>query len=327
MKKPKILMIHTGGTLSMEQDTGGALASREIAEKIDSVLPELKNIAELVHIQIFSIDSSSIEIRHIKTLADVLDKNRNMFDGFVITHGTDTMAYTASALSFMFRNFNKPIVLTGAQRPLSEVRSDARINLIDAITVACNPNINEIVIVFDSTVFRGTRATKYKISEYDAFISQNIAPLAKLGVNIEFNKDVNTKKGIYRYYSELNSNIAVFKLFPGIQFENLHFLKEPDAIILDAFGSGNLAPNKNLITYIKKHQQVPIIIHSQVPVGRVNLNLYEAGVILKKLGAVGSGNITFEALIFKTMHLLSYTKNKRQFIKLIPKNLVGEIDY
>ncbi len=322
-----ILMIHTGGTISMEPNSDGSLTSKSIADSVNYTVSELNKLANITHVQLFSIDSSQITIEQTQLIAQTLFDNRDNYDGFVIIHGTDTMAYTASALSFMFRNFNKPIVLTGAQRPLSEPRTDARINLIDAVTIACYKHLNEIMIVFNSTVFRGCRVTKHKINEYDAFLSLNIPPIAILGVNVEFQKFTHFKPGTFKYFPELNPNIAVFKVFPGVAFENYEFAKTPDAIILDAYGAGNLLPSQNLIKYIKKHESIPVIIHSQAPIGKVNLNLYEAGTILKKLGAIGSANISFEALIFKTMHLLSYSKTKYQFIKAMSKDLIGEIDY
>ncbi len=325
----KLLLIHTGGTLSMEAKESGGLAARELAGILEHIVPEINSIAEITHRQIFQIDSSHINTSHIQKLAQTLYNERLNYDGFVITHGTDTMAYTASALSFMLRNFGKPIILTGAQRPLYKPRTDAKINLIDAVTVATLSNYNEIAIVFDSTVFRGVRASKYKINEYDAFRSYNMAPIGKLGVEIEFYdnaKYADKKTGKFKYYPELNNNIFVFKVFPGIEFSNFNFVKKPDAIILEAFGAGNLEATDNLVKYIRKNEEIPVIVHSQVNKGKVNLNLYESGVILKGLGAIGSGNMTFEALIFKTMHLLSYSGSKKAILRNITKNLVGELD-
>ena len=313
----------------METKESGGLEAKELIGVLDNIVPEINEIANITHIQLFQIDSSHINIYHIKKLAETLKNERENYDGFVITHGTDTMAYTASALTFMLRNFAKPIILTGAQRPLYKSRTDAKINLIDAVTIATISKYNEIAIVFDSTVFRGVRASKYKINDYDAFRSFNMPPIGKLGVEIEYYNHAfyigdNIEK--FKYYPKLNNNIAVFKVFPGMEFSNIQFTKRPDAIILEAFGAGNMEPSQNLIKYIKRNQDIPIIIHSQVNVGKVNLNLYESGMILKSLGAIGSGNITFEALIFKVMHLLAYSNGKKSILKNITKNLVGELD-
>ncbi len=325
--QPEILMIHTGGTLSMKSLPDGTLCSSEVSTGIDQHVPELSKIATIRHKQLFAIDSSQLEIHHITEIATVLYENRSLYDGFVITHGTDTMTYTASALSFMFRNFGKPIVLTGAQRPLDEARTDAKSNLIDAVTIASIEGLNEIMIVFNATVFRGSRATKIKIDQYDAFHSYNFPPLAKMGLKISFHKEIRFKsKGNYRYFPKLNGNIIAFKLFPGLSFGQLKFLKEPDAIIIDAYGSGNLQADEEFRSYLKSHPDIPMIIHSQAPMGHVNLDIYQMGRILKSLGAIGSGNITFEALIFKTMHLLAYSKTKRSFIRGIITNQVGEMD-
>ncbi len=324
-----LLLIHTGGTLSMEAKKSGGLVAKELTNILDHIVPEINNIANITHKQLFQIDSSHINISHIQKIAQTLFEERLNYDGFVITHGTDTMAYTASALSFMLRNFGKPIILTGAQRPLYKPRTDAKINLIDAVTTATLSNYNEIAIVFDSTIYRGVRSSKYKINEYDAFRSYNMAPIGKLGVEIEFYnnaKYIKKKKILFKYYPKLNSNIFVFKVFPGIEFSNFNFIKKPNAIILEAFGAGNLDATDNLVRYIKKNEEIPVIIYSQVNKGKVNLNLYESGVILKSLGAIGSGNMTFEALIFKTMHLLSYSSNKKAILRNITKNLVGELD-
>jgi L-asparaginase len=324
-----ILLIHTGGTLSMETKGTSGLQAKELIGVLDNIVPEINNIAKITHKQLFQIDSSQINIAQIQQIAETLKNERKHYDAFVITHGTDTMAYTASALSFMLRDFGKTIVLTGAQRPLYKPRTDAKINLIDSVIIAVESNYNEIVIVFDSTVYRGVRSSKYKINDYDAFRSFNMSPIGKLGVEIEYYnhaKYINKNVDNFKYYPKLNNNIFVFKVFPGIEFSSFNFLKKPDAIILEAFGAGNLEASDNLIKYIKKNQDTPIIIHSQVNKGRVNLNLYESGMILKGLGAIGSGNITFEALIFKTMHLLSYTKSKKSILRNITKNLVGELD-
>ncbi len=313
----------------MKTKSTGGLQAEELRGVLNELVPELKEIAEIDQIQLFQVDSSYINVSHIQQIAHTLHTQRDLYDGFVITHGTDTMAYTASALSFMLRNFGKPIVLTGAQRPLYETRTDAKMNLIDAMTVATKSNYNEIAIVFDSIVYRGVRSSKHKINDYDAFRSYNMPPIGTLGVEIEFYdyaKYINKKMGKYQYYPELNNNIFVFKIFPGIDYSNINFVKKPDAIILEAFGAGNLEATDSLIRYMKENKNTPVIIHSQVKKGSVNLNLYESGRILKGLGAIGSGNITFEALIFKVMHLLSYYSHKKTILKNITKNLVGELD-
>lgn len=313
----------------METKESGGLQAKELMGILDDIIPEINDIANITHKQLFHIDSSHINISHIQKIAKTLYDERLNYDGFVITHGTDTMSYTASALSFMLRNMGKPIILTGAQRPLYKPRTDAKINLIDAVTIATRSNYNEIAIVFDSTIFRGVRTSKYKINDYDAFRSFNMSPIGKLGVEIEYYdnaKYINNKIQKFKYYPKLNNNIFVFKIFPGIEFSSLNFIKKPDAIILEAFGAGNLEATENLIKYIKKNEETPIIVHSQVNKGKVNLNLYESGMILKGLGAIGSGNITFEALIFKVMHLLSYSNSKKTILRNVTKNLVGELD-
>jgi len=324
-----LLLIHTGGTLSMETKESGGLVAKELVNTIDEAIPEINNIANISHKQLFFIDSSHINIDHIQKIAQTLYEERENYDGFVITHGTDTMAYTASALSFMLRNFKKTIVLTGAQRPLHKSRTDAKINLIDAVTIAVRSNYDEIAIVFDSTVFRGVRTSKHKINQYDAFRSFNMSAIGCLGVDIEYYKNakyIKNNKKEFKYYPKLNNNIFVFKIFPGMEFSSFDFIKKPDAIILEAFGAGNLEVSENLLRYITKYSETPIIIYSQANIGKVNLNLYEAGMILKGLGAIGSGNMTFEALIFKVMHLLSYSSNKKTILRNITKNLVGELD-
>ena len=324
-----LLLIHTGGTLSMETKESGGLVAKELVDTLAETIPEINEIANIFHKQLFVIDSSHINIKHIQKIAETLHKERCNYDGFVITHGTDTMAYTASALSFMLRNFNKPIVLTGAQRPLNKSRTDAKINLIDAVTIASKSNYDEVAIVFDSKVLRGVRTTKHKINDYDAFRSFNMSPIGQLGVNIEYYsnaKYISKTPKKFMYYPNLNSNVFVFKVFPGMNLANLEFIKKPDAIILEAFGAGNLEVSDNLLRYVNKYTETPIIIYSQAAVGKVNLNLYEAGMILKGLGAIGSGNMTFEALVFKIMHLLSYSSNKKTILRNITKNFVGELD-
>jgi len=263
-----------------------------------------------------------------KLIADMYDN----YDGFVVLHGTDTMAYTASALSFMLEHISKPVIITGAQIPLCEIRSDGRDNLITSILIAASDVVHEVCIYFGNKLLRGNRAIKYSSDDLIAFISPNYPVLAEAGISILYNKaylkEKDTQK--FNYVPFENIPIGVIKVFPGIHFE----LFEPilterlKGIVIETFGAGNIPGYGGaLLPIIKKAfaNGTIVTVCSQCPQGTVMLGTYEASMSLKNAGAVSGLDITTEAAVAKLYYLFSkgYTTDKIKY--LMEKNLCGEM--
>ncbi len=293
-------------------------------------IPELEQIAQLQIKNVFFEDSSDINQTHWLQLVQVLTDNVSAFDGFVILHGTDTMAYTASALSFALRNFPKPVIMTGSQVPMSNIRSDARRNLVNAVELATS-NLKEIAICFNDHLFRGNRSTKMNINDFDAFTSPNYPPIAEIGIKIKlFEFAVQSQNGKFESLPVFDHAVHVIRLFPNLNPVMLDCLnlKRTKAVIFEAFGIGNI-PAKgeySMIPFIEKciENDCHVIINSQASYDSVNLDVYSSGKILKKLGALSAGDMTMEASITKTMHLLGLQCSKSEFETLFNQNISGE---
>ena len=246
-----ILIIYTGGTFGMVMDDSGSLIPFNFGQVVERI-PELKSLGIKLTAISFSnpIDSSNIETQDWKNLVGIIEQNYKNYDGFVILHGTDTMAYTASALSFMLKGLNKPVILTGAQMPIGSVRSDARENLITALEIASAeenglPIVSEVCIYFNFILLRGNRSQKIRSSQFAAFESENYPYLAEAGISIEYNysalKEVNKNEAFEVSY-EMDPNVTVLKIFPGITENAVRgtvFAKGLKGIVLETFGSGN----------------------------------------------------------------------------------------
>jgi len=307
----------------------GVLKPDLFYESIVKVIPELYDIAD-IEVEIpFIIDSSELHIPHWQQIAQSIKSRIDTIHGVAITHGTDTLAYTASALSYMLMNVPVPVILTGAQKPLSELRTDARTNFINAVELATSSEIKEVAVFFDDKLMRGNRSTKTHISHFDAFNSPNYPELAKVGINIEINtRNLLTPGGLFHVFDKMDNSIAVYKTFPGCS--NSHFQPGKDirVILLMGYGAGTFSlESGDLLHRAEKWIQEGklVVIMSEARGGRVEPGLYESGSKLMKLGAMHSGDMTFEASITKLMFLLGQYQESGIIKKNFYKSLAGEI--
>jgi len=316
--RARILIIYTGGTFGMSYDKDGVLIPFNFDYIIDQ-LPTLKNLALAITAVSFDtpIDSSNINPEHWQLISSIIYDQYDEHDGFVVLHGTDTMAYTASALSFMLEGLNKPVILTGAQLPISEPRSDARENLITALDIASArkydvPLVPEVCIYFDYELLRGNRSKKVESMQFDAFDSGNYPPLAKAGVKIDYNFSVirtPLESATLNLRAVFETNIAIIKLFPGINrnvVSTVLSINGLKAVILETYGSGNAPTLPWLIEDLQKAIELGVIIVniSQCPGGRVVQGRYETSKKLQQIGVISGADMTTEAAVTKLMLLI-----------------------
>ncbi len=321
-----MLLIHTGGTLGMRGRRPHALKPGAFLSTLKTRVPELFDLAH-IELELFSnVDSSELQPEDWSELARLIDRRLPKFDGVVVTHGTDTLAWTASALSFMLPNLKKPVVLTGAQRPLAEVRTDARLNLIDAVTSALQ-GPTEVTVCFDSHLYRGNRVLKVSAGEYDAFDSPNCPPLGTLGVDARFEKGLE-RKGKYSLDPQVDPRVFVLKVFPGLDPKVvLPMLPHVRGLVVEAHGSGNFplkgARSLKPVLHEARRQDIAVVVISQAPRNGVDLSLYEAGQAALDEGAMSGGDMTTPAAAVKLMHGLSKLE-KRALRSYIERNVAGE---
>ena len=337
-ERARILIIYTGGTFGMSYDKEGVLTPFSFEYILDQ-LPTLKNLALAITAVSFEtpIDSSNINPEHWQLISSVIYDQYDSHDGFVILHGTDTMAYTASALSFMLDGLNKPVVFTGAQLPISEPRSDARENLITALDIASArdkdvPIVPEVCIYFDYELLRGNRSKKVESMQFDAFDSGNYPPLAKAGVKIDYNFSVigtPSRDSCLNLRATFETNIAILKLFPGINKNVVSALVNTSglkALILETYGSGNAPTLEWLLDELRDAIERGIIIVnvSQCPGGRVVQGRYETSKKLQQIGVISGADMTTEAALTKLMLLIGEygSSNAKTMIGL---SLAGEL--
>lgn len=326
----KINLIQTGGTISMSMDIAGAeLDQMRWTSLLHAEIPELSTIAELTINKVFFEDSSDINHNHWQLISEHITANYDQFDGFVVLHGTDTMAYTASALSFAFENLGKPVIFTGSQVPMSNIRSDARRNLVNAVELATHP-IYDVAICFNDHLFRANRSTKMSIGDFDAFASPNLAPIAEIGIEIQLTQHYDKPKAAFLSNNKFDDSVFVLKLHPNLNPTWLQSLplNQMKVIILEAFGSGNF-PMKgeyNLLPFIRKclESGCEVVLTSQAAYDAVDLNLYSSGREAKSLGAISAGDMTAESAVTKAMVLLGAGFSGVDFRKAYEKPLRGE---
>ncbi|MCH1548108.1 MAG: asparaginase [Flavobacteriaceae bacterium] len=335
MTKSNILLIYTGGTIGMIKEPDLPYLKpfnfKNILEKVREIKLLNCNI-ETISIK-DPIDSSNISIDNWIELIKLLEENYSKFDGFVILHGTDTMSYTASALSFLIQNLSKPIILTGSQLPLGDLRTDAKEHIITSIQLAANDiKIKEVCLYFDNKLYRGNRTTKVNSEQFKAYASFNYPELANSGVDLIINQknilcstDVKTS-----FHKKLNNKVSVLKLFPGISkniVKHLFSDKCSKVIIIESFGSGNIFNDSWFLEELKKSMDSGkfIVNVSQCPKGTVKMGKYESSEELIKLGVISGKDITIESAICKSMFLLAKNLKYSTFKQYFEQDLSGEI--
>lgn len=335
-----ILIIYTGGTFGMVQDASGSLAPFNFGKVVDRV-PELRNLDIKLTVISFPepIDSSNINIQDWKDMAYIIEENYSQYDGFVILHGTDTMAYSASMLSFMLEGLNKPVILTGAQMPIGSVRSDARENLITALEIASSskegrPIISEVCVYFNFLLLRGNRSQKVRSATFAAFESENYPVLAEAGIEIEYNYAVlrpYSGKSKLKVHNAFDPNVIILKIFPGITEEAVRSIlssKNLRGIVIESFGSGNTMKFNWFMNCLEEAiNEGKIILNvSQCIGGEVEQGRYETSKKLNEIGVLSGGDITTEAAVTKMMFLLGKEQNLEKIKKLLTAPMVGEMD-
>lgn len=328
--KKKILLIHTGGTIGMTKDQeSGVLKPDRFYKSLVKVVPELYDIAD-IEVEIpFVMDSSELNFPQWREIATLIKNRIDSIHGVVITHGTDTLAYTASALSYMLMNIPVPVILTGAQKPLIELRSDARANFINTIELATSSEIKEVAVFFADKLMRGNRTVKRHINHFDAFDSPNYPLLAQVGIDIEiYKQNLLPSGGLFHVFDQMDNSIAVYKTFPGCT--NNYFQPNQDirAVVLIGYGAGTLSlETGDLLKMVENwiEEGKLVILMSETRAGRVNPSLYESGSELLKRGVLHTGDMTFEAAITKLMFLLGQYQEPAMIKKNFSKSLAGEI--
>ena len=338
--KPKILLIYTGGTIGMVKDfETGVLKAFDFNELL-SRIPELQLLDCQIETISFEtpIDSSNMNISSWQKIANIIEENYSNFDGFVVLHGSDTMSYSASALSFMLENLAKPVIFTGSQLPIGDLRTDAKENLITAIQVASlqennKPVIQEVCLYFEYKLYRGNRTTKISAEHFNAFTSPNFPELAESGVHLKVNTDLvltaNSNINL-QVHTDFDDNVALLKLFPGMNEKVLNaFFAIPNlkGIVLETYGSGNAPTEKwfveALALAIKKG--IHIINVTQCSGGSVAMGNYETSAQLKNIGVISGEDITTEAAITKLMYLLGKKVQSSEFKKQFETAIRGEM--
>ena len=331
----KIALIYTGGTIGMRQNPQGKLAPMDF-ESVAEKIPALKLLPiEIVPVTLdHPIDSSEMAPAIWQELAKVIDSLMESVDGMVVLHGTDTMAYTACALSFMFEGLQKPIIITGSQLPVGVLRTDAVENIVSAFEFAAlaeedgSAVIREVAIYFEYELLRGNRAYKRSSNEFNAFSSPNYPPLASSGVRLSVNKELLWRsKKTYALKSGIDTSVGVVTLYPGLDFDQLPHLSHWKVLVLRTFGAGNAPKSSSFLKFLKRVEKNGTIIvnTSQCVSGSVLPGLYDSSSALEEVKMLNAKDMTFESALVKSMVLLGQGNSMADFHSKFPLSLAGEV--
>ena len=341
-EKSAILLIYTGGTIGMKEDPAVQALRPFNFSQILAEVPELGKFAYRIDSYTFDplIDSSDVEPALWTALAELIKERYDSYDGFVILHGTDTMAYSASALSFMIENLTKPVIFTGSQLPIGAPRTDGKENLISSVEIAAAKDeeghaiVPEVCICFDNVLMRGNRTTKINSDNFRAFRSENHPPLAEAGISIRYNlpyiirpQDWNAKPV---FHMELDTRVSILKLHPGITpqvVSSILFSPGPRAVILETYGAGNAPSKEWFISLVKEAAEMGKILLNvtQCIAGSVNMDIYATGKTLKQAGVANGYDSTTESALAKLFHLMGRHAGNDMVRKGLENNLRGEI--
>ena len=336
-----ILIIYTGGTIGMiENPETGALENFDM-DQFRHHVPELKRFNFKIDAITFEspIDSSDMEPHYWVKIAKMIEDNYDNYNGFVVLHGTDTMSYTASALSFMLENLGKPVIVTGSQLPIGKLRTDGKENLLTSIEIAAarnaqgEPMVPEVCIFFQSALMRGNRTTKINAEGFNAFRSYNFPPLAKAGIHIKYEAHLIRRPDPskpFKVHYLLDNHVVFLTLFPGIREEVVDLIpqvKGLKAVILKTYGAGNAPQRPWLVTRLKKMTEKGIIVVNitQCSKGRVEMGLYETSLQLIESGVLNGYDSTPESMIAKLMFLLGNNYSREEIVEMMSQSLRGEI--
>ncbi len=340
-KKPRILLIYTGGTIGMIKDyKTKALKAFDFSQIIEKI-PELQQLDCSIQSVSFEtpIDSSNMNTKYYIDIVEIIEDHYTDVDGFVILTGSDTMSYVASAISFMLENLQKPIIFTGSQLPIGDLRTDAKENLITSVEIASAhkngvPVISEVCLYFEYQLFRANRTTKISAEQFEAFASMNFPPLAESGVHLKFNQSLihrkSNKEQSLVIRKKLVDDVVILKLFPGITnmvIESILNTSNLKGVVLETYGAGNTPNSERFIAVLKRAIQkgIKIVNVTQCKSGGVLMGRYDTSIMLKEIGVIDGKDITLESAVAKLMYLLNESLSIEDFKNIFEKSLRGEM--
>ncbi|MBN2745243.1 MAG: asparaginase [Bacteroidales bacterium] len=334
-----ILIIYTGGTIGMMKDQETGVLKPFNFDHLYTYIPALKNFNYQLDFVCFDplIDSSNMAPEHWIRLTEIVHENYEKYDGFVILHGSDTMSFTASALSFMLENLNKPVIITGSQLPLGELRTDGRENFITSVEIAAakmddTPIVPEVTIFFENKLYRGNRTFKFNAENFNAFVSGNYPVLANAGIYLKYHHDLILKPNFkkLKIHTKLSDEVALLKLFPGMSRTYIHSILSAQplrAVVMESFGSGNATTANWFLEKIENaiNQGLIVVNTTQCLAGSVDMEKYETGKKLSDIGVISGKDMTSAAALAKLMVLLGEYSDNETVIKKFQKPWCGEM--